>query len=346
MAIVSVPGLELPPNIQMDAAPTYGTATVNVAGDKMGAVLRAPKTGLIRRIGFRTGTVTAASDVDVRVETVVGSVPSGTLWAANTNGAVASASVVANTFIFATLTANASVTAGDLIGISCVTSGTPNFQFTILSGAASDVGLMPYAANGGSGTYSADTTLPIFAIEYSDGSYAYTPYVLPWSAINTHTFNSGSTPDEIALKFQLPAPVRVHGAWFAGDLDNSADIVLYDSGGSALATASLTSNGRASTSGRSPYYLIFSSTVTLTAGADYYLAAKPGASDISIYSVDVPSAAALDQMGGGQDFLYSERTNAGAWSDTTTRQPLMGLLIDGIDDGASAGTTNIFVVSD
>lgn len=326
------------------ATPSLNNITLNASGDKYGAVLRVRKAGDIHRIGLLVGTtVTSAVDLDVRIETVSSQVPSGSLWATNTNGTIAAGSVTTSTFVYATLTADATVAVGDLIGISVVAAGSPNLTLSRLITNGTVLSQMPYMVDGSTGTYSASGNFPIFAIEYSDGSYAYEPYLWPISAINTHTFNSGSTPDELAIKFQFAAPTRVCGGWVAIDLDNTIDVVLYDNNGSSvLQSVSLTNSGRESTSGASPY-LFFFTPQTLSASTNYYLAFKPGASNFTIYSHDVPSAAALDQMGGGQSMYYSSRADAGSWSDTATRRLFAGLLIDGIDDGSggAAGIQNL-----
>lgn len=334
MTIVSVPTLTLPPPHASSSSPALTALTINASGDKVGAVFGIRKTGNIRRIGVRFGTVTTPTDLDVRVETISGQVPSGTLWGTNTNGTIASGSMASSTMVFATLTADAAVTKGQYIAISCVGSGSPNYQVSRAS-ASVFISQSNYLCDGTSGTYAIANGKPLFAVEYDDGSYADIIWVEPVSAINTHTYNTGSTPDEIALKFKIPATCRLSGMWVALDLDNAADIVLYDSDGSTtLATTSLTSDVRQSTTGTIPYFVSFSSSVTLTADTFYYLSVKPtSGSSISIYSYDVPSNAALDQIC-SKNAYYSARSDAGAWSDTDTRWPVMGLVIDGIDDGA------------
>jgi len=45
----------------------------------------------------------------------------------------------------------------------------------------------------------------------------------------------------------------------------------------------------------------------------------------------------LDMLSGGQAFHFSSRADAGAWSDTTTRRPIMGLILSAADDGVGGG---------
>ncbi len=324
-----------PPQYDLGLAGTAGFA-LNAAGDKFGWVFRAPKTGNIHRVGFRTGTVTTPTNTDVRLETVASQIPSGTLFGTNTNGTIASASVTANTFVFATMTADAAVTIGQLMAISVVPTGSPNYQVAFFQNMPTTPQL-PYPADGSSGTYAPSNVACTFAVEYDDGSYATMPGVFPWSSVAVVTFNSGSNPEIVGLKFKFAnTPVRVSGGWFMLDLDNSMDIVLYDSDGTTpLQTASLTNAGRSSTGGVSPYFFKFPASQSLLANTFYYLAAKPGASNISVYTFTVPTAPVLDQTEGGQNFHYATRHST-TWTPVTASRPLMGLEIDGIDDGSPA----------
>jgi hypothetical protein len=52
---------------------------------------------------------------------------------------------------------------------------------------------------------------------------------------------------------------------------------------------------------------------------------------------DLPTAASLDALPGGQNVSASSRTDAGAWTDVATRRLLIALWIDQVDDGVSAG---------
>ncbi len=205
---------------------------------------------------------------------------------------------------------------------------------------------LPYNASFASAAWAANTNAPIAAVEYSDGTYALIPGVAPVSVANTHTYNSGSTPDEIGARFRLPVSQRVSGGWLAIDIDNSLDVVLYDTDGvTALATAPLTNNGRRATTGQVPYWFMFPSAVTLQASAYYYLSVKPGASNISIYSWDMLSAAALDQLPGGQDWHYVSAKNpsgVGSWTPITTRYPVIGLMVNGIDASTGGFSGQVF----
>lgn len=323
----------------MNTAPTFTASNLNGATtQKTGAVVQAPKTGNIHKIHFLTGTVTTPTDTDIRIETIASTgLPTGTLWGTNTNVTLLSGSITANTWTTVTLTADAAVNQGDNFAIVIFPSGLPVYQIlSIVTGY--ELGF-PYRVSSNAGTYSSIVSSNTIGVEYSDGSFAYMPNVVPAKAINTHTIASNTTPDEIALKFQLPFSARVTGAWAWQTRGAAATFktILYDSDGSTVLGFSPTTIG-GFTTGR-VRVVRFPSSVTLLASTDYFLSVQPqSTTSLDVYSIDVNAANLLDQMEGGQNFRYADRTDVGAWSETATRRPYIGLIIDGIDIPSGGGT--------
>lgn len=345
MAVANAYGVWIPEPFGLNGATAPGFSTagtlMDAAGEKAGAVLMAPKTGSIRKIHVRIGTAATPTDSDFRLETVDTSTgnPTGTLFGANTNVTVASASITASTWVASgALTEDASVTKGDVLAIVVVPTGSPNFTLSYLNQVVQVTNGHVYTVGFAAAAWTKTGTVPVCALEYSDGSFAYTPFIAPAASFTTHTFNSGSTPDEHALKITLNAPVRVTGLWAAVDNDNAYDLVLYDSDGSTV-LGTLTMGVNIDQGKGFPLLRagLFTSSIQLSAGVAYYVSVKPGASNVSAYSLVVNSAAILDQMSMGQNAHYASRVDAGAWSATTTQRLLAGLIIDGIDDGVSVG---------
>jgi hypothetical protein len=52
---------------------------------------------------------------------------------------------------------------------------------------------------------------------------------------------------------------------------------------------------------------------------------------------DVANADHLQAHIGGTEWYLSSRVNGGAWTDTTTRRPMLWPYISAIDDGAGGG---------
>lgn len=330
-----------PPAITTAAIAMGANMLLDASGEKGAFVFQAPKTGSIRKIGVRFNTVTTPTDTDFRLETVDGTTgfPSGALFGTNTNVTVASASITSNTFVLSgALTADASVTKGQYIALVIAPSGSPNFNVALFSQPSTYQLGITYSAAFLSAAWSKSGTWNPFAVEYSDGSYAYIVGAIPASAVVDQAIASNTTPDEIALKFTLAAPARVAGMWAMIDPDADWDYVLYDSDGTTvLATASVDATNLVAVTDRYQPFL-FATPVELTAGVARYATVKPtSTTGIGLALFDVPSAAAMDQMPGGQNFHYAARTDAGAWAATTTRRPLIGLLIDQISDGVGGG---------
>ena len=78
----------------------------------------------------------------------------------------------------------------------------------------------------------------------------------------------------------------------------------------------------------------------MSADTTYRLAVKPTtATNVSLYSFSVNAAAIMAAFVGGTQWYQSTRTDAGAWTDSTTNCPFIGLHLSQLDDGAGAAST-------
>lgn len=147
------------------------------------------------------------------------------------------------------------------------------------------------------------------------------------------------------MLFQLDVPARLAGLWLWADTDGDFTVEVYDSDGSTvLSSTSFDLNVRQGT-GSGHHFLLLDTVVTLTKDTNYRIVVKPSTTtNLAIYSTDFGSAAVMDQVGGGQNFSYTERTDAGAWTNTATRRPLMGILLDQIDNGAGIAIPTVTAV--
>jgi hypothetical protein len=144
---------------------------------------------------------------------------------------------------------------------------------------------------------------------------------------------STDSPNEYAALFTAPAALQVGGAAWAADRPQSANVRvrLYDSANTVLAEQTMPKSGNAT--GEENAMVIFPAPVTLTAGQQYRLAWAPDAADdTEIITLDWLDA--LGQSGlwnwDAPSFQLSSRTGTGAWTNTALRQPVCGLLLDGI----------------
>lgn len=328
--------------------PSFSSFLLDAADEAVGMVVSVPKTGNIRKVGFATRTVTTGATVDVRLETLSAGFPSGTLWATNTNGSQIIADANDNTAFLTTLTADASVTRGQLIGVviknPSVSPGNLN-----IAGYGDDVVGFPFTALFTGGSWALQSPGPLVSFEYADGTYASSPACYPPStAITTNTIGTGSTPDVVGVYFKVPFPCRVIGAWAHVDFDAACAVRLvttaYNQGAGTgiLGSIDIGADDDANAN-QVVIYRLFPSDIDLAADTYYRLVVEPtSASTVSVYDLNVPSLAALSAWA-GPDWVFTtakDPTGDGDWTNYnsgTFRVPLMGLLLSGFDAGGGGG---------
>lgn len=344
-------GLYLPPPFAgfNGGSPSFSVLTLDGTGDRLAVIFQAPKTGNIAAIGFVTRTVIIGDLVDVRLETVdVASPgnPSGTLVAVNANGILTVLSTDDNKYLEQAFTAACPVVQGTPLYAAVLSAatfaGSGNIDIAYLAGAdTANTFHLPYTRQNASGSYTEQSLRPLcLVIKYDDGTYAHIGGGhYPVKALNTVTFNSGSTPNTRGLKFTMPFTTRVRGIWMAVNFTTNAamvDVILYDALDNIIDTITLDTDQVGVTSGSRVHRLIWPAVHTLTTGAVYRAVFVPSGSNFALLDFDVDSAALMDAFEGGQAFHYTQRTGAGAWTDTMSKRPWMGLILDGFDDGVQA----------
>ena len=206
-----------------------------------------------------------------------------------------------------------------------------------------DVGTTWHAKFNGS-AWAKNQTPAHIALRYDDGTYAFiAPNWWPVQTLNTTTVSSGTSPSEIGIAFQVAAPVQLAGCSFISAIGSDSQLVLYDAAGAVLATQTIIGATGFSPSINCPRWIYFNAGIPLAKNTVYRLAIKPGAVNISIYDVTVPTSAHLGGFEGGANFYRTHRTGAGAWTDTNTKRPVMGLILNGLADSGSGGGGEVSV---
>lgn len=348
------------------ASLSNGVVTFDSATDRLAWVGFSYIADAIHKIYFRTGTVTTGDTVEVRIETVTNGKPSGTLWAANTNVTVAIADSDDNVWKTAALTADASVVIGSLYAIVIIHSSgaTPNEQFSVAAPwILNNQGQVPIIwQDTGGGTWTSIQGAGTLAgynwiVEMTTAGVVQTNGLFPVDTGVTNTYNSGSAPNEKALRFQVPFKCRVIGAKVS--MFNTAaaadfTVTLWPASSTtdadALAQKAVDGDTTVSTTIDGNYLVYLSAAVTLSVNTTYYLGlradtannitlgelttAGTGEPATAMNAFPIPNAGAI---------YKSARTwtagTAGAWTNTTTTMPLISLILDQLDDGAggSAG---------
>jgi hypothetical protein len=117
-------------------------------------------------------------------------------------------------------------------------------------------------------------------------------------------------------------------------------VILYNSAGSTLATATISDKDFVDDSGTVNVYF---DSVNLSANTDYRLALKPGVAasgDIITPKWTLESAAARAAVPEGSRWQYTSRSDAGAWTDDSLSVCPMGLWLSDITFIAAAGSTS------
>jgi len=182
----------------------------------------------------------------------------------------------------------------------------------------------------------------ILALKYSDGIYArISPENPPIKTGLSTAFNNGSATDEIGARLRRPYPTRVDGAWILSNLVVSAgafDVVLYDEDGTTELTVASIDTDQALATGAEVLLIPFSTEFELAKDTYYRLAIRPSTGTSTRYrGIAVESEAHMAALPGGADWHRTSRVDAGAWTETPTEHPLMGLHSTAVEELDSSG---------
>ena len=350
MALQTIPGgLWLPPRpSHLGVALSFsGILLIDAANEKAAAILQVRKAGTVSKISWGTRTVTTGATLDVRLETVdlaTGN-PSGTLLAAGSNASVVVADADDNVRFTSTLTTPVAVTRGQKVAVVIVNPAVSpgNFQISSIENTTI-AGETPYITQF-TPSWFKNTQAPAVALEYDDGSYDVAPGCFPMSAVASVVYANSSTPDERGLKFKVPFPCRAVGAWIWANLSGDFDIALYDSDGTTVMASYPGDLNVGVVFDYNRNLFLFTGTASLLKDTFYRLVLKPTtATVLGLIEFTVGAAAVMDAFEGGQNFHLTTRTDAGAWTDTTTQRPMMGLILDQFDDGVGGGAAGGFII--
>lgn len=330
--------IEAPPAIMPTGS--YASMLIDASGEKAGFVFPAPATGNVRKLGILTQTVTSSQTLKISLQSVDASGdPSGTILGATNNGFATQASPASNTFYEVTLGETVSVTRGTMYAVVVefnTTVGTLNI-------GASFIGTGISVANNiyrdlFTASWAKTAGLPVVSLEYDDGSYP-SGFIFPSSSVASGTFSNASTPDEIGNLFQTPFPCKAAGIWFFGDLDGDTTFKLYDSDGSTVLESVTGKSAEREGTGNALHRFYFDTDASLSANTDYRVTALPGAGAIGMNRFTVASSSMLGNWPMGTLCSQTERTDAGAWTNTNTKRSSIGLILKSFDDGAGGGTS-------
>ena len=333
--------------LTVNGVPTNGSYTIDASGEELALVCLAPATGTIRKIHANVATNTVSGDCEGRLEGVDGSgLPDNTLLHASATKLITISATGWTTWDFG-VGNGASVTLGDLIAVVLKDDSTSVWQGAIrvtLDDMGTGAAGFPYLVHLGS---KVDFS-PAMALEYSDGSYHPIPNVWPFTSQGFLSWDNADNPQIRGMKFQIPFPARCLGFWFwgGGNTGSTFEGELYDSDGAPFATPArvvLDGDYSRSASNARIHTCYFSDPPDLAKDTNYWIALNAeNTTDLFLCYFDVNSNDVLDAVPGGKNWFYSTTntdppTATGDWSDTNTRRPWMGLILDQFDDAVGGG---------
>lgn len=337
------------------ATPSYGTHTLDGTADQIEFVWRAPKAATITHVAFRQTSITGTpGTVRVGLQSVsattglaTGTWLAGGLgyadynsWNASNNG----------TFVQVALGTSVTVARGDVVAMVMDVQAVGTWDASNLAVISRD-GIafgpfqrLPYANTGSGAAISKQAIAnPPFVLRSSTEGFGQVV-----QGINALSYSSSSTPDEQGAIFTLPADIgtsyTIPGVLLGGDFDaGDFDLVLYDSDGTTvLQSVSIDKDQAAmNTADVAEFWFDEVTLSSLTPGTTYRLTIKPTTTTAitSLMAYDVAQANDLIRFTGGSatGFYFTSRTDAGAWSETTTRIPSMQLIVDLDGTSGSSG---------
>lgn len=182
---------------------------------------------------------------------------------------------------------------------------------------------------------------PSIIFEMSDGSYGTFAGCLPIASASGANINTGTTPDEYGMRFELPFDCKIDGVYVICNPSGAArnfSIIVSNAGGALVTVQVDTEQIVSNASGLKPYYLTFPD-VSLTKNTAYYVSMRPEtANNNQISRFHMFQAPYLATMYGGTTWFEVNRTNGGAWDESATAsRTAIGIRVCEIDDGAGAG---------
>jgi hypothetical protein len=319
---------------------------INGTGHRYGWVFQVPQSGTITKAGIRIHTCASAVTSRLGLYTVDSSGnPTSTLYGSGNYGTFTPS---ANTYSEVTLGTAATATAGDFVALVVEFDSTAGDMFVSGANGTYTLHAIGYSAKN-SGSWAKSTTgAPIMAHVYYSDSGGIWPYIGcgPFTGVAaTATFNlntsldtSGHNADEHALKITVPFKCRVAGIWhnFAAASGADHEAILY-SGTTAQQTLALDGDFAASTSINGVRSCLFATGQSVDAGATVRAAIRATtATNLTYRRMPLFAAGSEQSLGIPQGTCLSYRSDAGsnAWNDSTTNLPMIGLIIDQLDDGA------------
>jgi hypothetical protein len=338
--------------------PSLGVFTLDGATDQAEWIFQARRAATLTRLGLRLGTITGASPTFKISLQGVGATgnPDGVIVGGGTPASKTfnptSLAWSTNSWHWLALDNAYTCARGERLAVVIAyDSGTidASNKITVTTHFASQIANLssPYAVQNNAGSRTRMVTLPVFG--YGAASEAYGFPLLDTVASGGIALNS--TPDELAVKWSLPAgwgaTYRVIGLRLFGNFGAGGTIKFYLlDGTTTVQDVTVDTDCFVTATQQRVVEVLFdeASLAALTFGSTYRLVIAPQQNTTpthTFYTLKVDAAADWDAWPGGQDFALSTRTDLGAWTDTATERLVAELVIDDLTGTGGGGGLGI-----
>lgn len=317
-------------------------STLDAAGEYEALIFCAREAMTISHVAFRNASATGAPTADIRIETVDASgLPSGTLWATNTN--IVTGTLTTGWQGTFALTASASIAAGQIACIKIAYNSGTSFIPNVVGGGIQSNGSLPYRVlNTGTPTKTVAGSVPSLAVGNSSTTFYYVRGLSPVITVTATNFNNGTAGDKRGLRFQVPFTGRLVGLrLYNGAATGDYNIAAYNDAGTQLSSSSTAFDGDQTgllTTGTCDTF--FDNPVTLSAATWYRVAIEPSsATNTTFQLLTLSTANYFSAMPHGTNAMYTTYTTVGGWDDSATTQvPAFDLLFDQLSNISSGGS--------
>ena len=316
---------------------------IDSANESVAQVFLIRSSGTISKVGFRTVAVTTGAVLDVRLETVAGGNPSGTLVQSSANGLLTVTDTDDNTYFTVTLGSGVVVTAGTVMALRIQMNATSAGTLQLAKLDAAYDSNFSYSDNFQANAWTRNVTVMVAALEYTGGSYVLTDGIYPVQNYSTVAMTTASAVDERGVAFSVPYPCTLVG--FAAHLDSdiTSSGLLYDADTTTVLQRVLNigSNNRSVVSPTWARYT-FAAATTLLAASTYRLTFVPDpGGNVVVSQIIGSSTAVMNAFPHYPAWIETSRANSGGWTEDARSYPLISLLLSQFDDGTGASTTTL-----
>jgi len=321
--------------------PAFGNSnSIDATGEYLAVGMMAEDDMTINNVVIRWGSAIGASAIaEIRIETMVGGLSSGVLWAANTKKNTG-LTIANSTTVMYTLDAPAVILRGSYYVVKILWVSGGAIQYSYINNLNAVFGV-PFIETNTSGSAAKAIHVPVvLALGNNPTSFYKLTNMYPVSATTVLTVNNANS-GAYGVRFKFQGPFRLEGVrmWFSSAASGNFNLALYDDAGIAIGTPTpvIGINQFVSSSGITQYML--NAAPDLLANTWYNMMFEPTTTTNVVTMVN--TIASTDYHSAMFDGLFHYVTRiSGVWDKTRlTEFPLMDLVLGAVDNGAGSGAT-------